>query len=398
MNALLLLVALLLPQETADEWNRHALELLKAEQLDEAVHGFRTALALREGDSTLRRNLARSLGHRAARALEAGRGRAAFDDACEAASLADDGGLYDLFAARALLLLGRRDDARARLEPLLEREEPPEGSVRLFAELSVLVGEEKKALELFEKLLAQSPADSGLQARVDRLRAEMKATQGFYADGSLHFAFRYDPSRSDLLHASAEVARILEDAYHTVGADFGIYPKDRLLVLLLNPEVYAGDAPTWSAGLYDGRIRLPVRDFAKEKDRIRKVVLHEYTHALLHRYGPAVPSWLHEGMAQLQEGEDVAAARERIRKRSLRLDLESLSGSWTSWTSSEKVRAAYDSALSFTAWLRSVYGGPALITLLEQCGEQGWSAALEGMTALPVEELENRHSLFVERR
>ena len=56
--------------------------------------------------------------------------------------------------------------------------------------------------------------------------------------------------------------------------------------------------PGWSGGLFDGRIRLPIRGGLADRREFERVLTHEYVHALVHSVAAGgVPAWLNEGLA-----------------------------------------------------------------------------------------------------
>lgn len=74
-------------------------------------------------------------------------------------------------------------------------------------------------------------------------------------------------------------------------------------------------APGWAGGMFgrsDGKIRLPVQNAAGRERLLRRVVTHEYVHALVHALAPAAPLWLHEGLAQYLSGDRAVNAAQVI--------------------------------------------------------------------------------------
>jgi hypothetical protein len=61
--------------------------------------------------------------------------------------------------------------------------------------------------------------------------------------------------------------------------------------------------PAWSAGYFDGKVRIPVRGLTRLDTHIEATLRHELTHAFLYsRAGSDCPRWLQEGMAEYCEG------------------------------------------------------------------------------------------------
>lgn len=93
------------------------------------------------------------------------------------------------------------------------------------------------------------------------------------------------------------------------------------------------DAPGWSGGIYDGKIRIPIGGIEQETPGLRRLLYHEYTHAVVRAIAPRCPTWLNEGLAQYFEGREIdTRQREALRRiaQSGKLPaLSSLEGSFT---------------------------------------------------------------------
>jgi hypothetical protein len=87
------------------------------------------------------------------------------------------------------------------------------------------------------------------------------------------------------------------------------------------------DAPGWSGGLFDGKIRIPIGGIEKETPGLRMLLYHEYTHAVVRAITPRCPTWLNEGLAQYFEGRQIGPRqRETLRKIAQAGKLPSLKG------------------------------------------------------------------------
>jgi hypothetical protein len=61
-------------------------------------------------------------------------------------------------------------------------------------------------------------------------------------------------------------------------------------------------SPSWSGGVFDGRIRVPIRGALENPQGFERVLCHEFTHALVFSIARrGVPQWLNEGLAVLFE-------------------------------------------------------------------------------------------------
>jgi hypothetical protein len=103
-------------------------------------------------------------------------------------------------------------------------------------------------------------------------------------------------------------------------------------------------APTWAGGVYDGRIRVPAAGAAQNPKLFERVLVHELAHAMIATIAPrGVPAWLHEGLAQHFEGDDVAAARRTIDQTGV-IPLRYLEEGFSRLTGAQ-ARVAYDQSL-----------------------------------------------------
>jgi len=125
----------------------------------------------------------------------------------------------------------------------------------------------------------------GVENRVEEQTVHFKAVFDGYEHGGV----------------SRTVLGILEDAYREMGQQLDHFPLKPVTVVLYTEKDFFDITrlPAWTAGAYDGRIRLPVRGIEKESGlSLRQVLYHEYVHALVHSITPRAPMWLNEGLAE----------------------------------------------------------------------------------------------------
>jgi tetratricopeptide (TPR) repeat protein len=167
----------------------------------------------------------------------------------------------------------------------------------------------------WEKAVALNPSATDIRARLDRIRKEHKAEKNFNRDVSSHFLVKFEGREK--IEAGRIVSRILEDAYGELGRALSDYPEQEIQVILYSEQQFqeVTDAPGWSGGIYDGKIRIPIGGIEQETPGLRKLLYHEYTHVVVRAITPRCPTWLNEGLAQYFEGRQIdSRQREILRK------------------------------------------------------------------------------------
>jgi len=168
------------------------------------------------------------------------------------------------------------------------------------------------AASYWEKAVALDPSASGLRARLERVRKEHKTEKDFTQDVTVHFLVKYEGREK--IEDGRIVLRILEDAYGEIGRALSYYPDHEIQVILYSDQQFQEitDAPGWSDGIYDGKIRISLGGIEKNTQGLRRTLYHEYTHAVVRAIMPRVPTWLNEGLAQYFEGREIDERQKEI--------------------------------------------------------------------------------------
>ncbi|MCP4092506.1 MAG: tetratricopeptide repeat protein [Planctomycetes bacterium] len=343
--------------------NRKGLAALDKEESLAAIEAFEAALALAPQHATLKLNLATALVSLALQQQEGGDHRAAIETLKRAVALQTEDPSGPYWLAHLYLGQGDRDAAKAVLDEALDLGIEHALLLRKRADLAAVEGELDQSVSLIDQALALDPENANLQDRADQLHAERDAFQNYLTDATAHFDSRYNPQDRAIVDSLTDLNRDLEDAWQDVVDVLGVQPRDRLLVIWLDAESYRWQAPEWSAALFDGRVRIVIEDYERQKASIRRTLRHELTHAVLHTMGTPLPTWLHEGMAQSAEGRDSHAAASYFADGSPKLSLEQMDGNWTTWTDRDQVTEAYAYALAFCTWLRQEYSESVMANL-----------------------------------
>lgn len=192
---------------------------------------------------------------------------------------------------------GDYENARLSLEKAIEYA-PNDFMVRkVLAFIYYRKDDAEKALMHAEAALSVMK-DPELQRLQVKLRNDKSAEERLINESTTHFKVSFDGyAHGDL---SRKVIDILEDAYGTIGKELDHFPSEPIsVVLYTNRDFYdITQSPEWSQGIFDGKIRIPVKGAESREGELKKVLFHEYTHAVVHSLTPGCPLWINEGLAE----------------------------------------------------------------------------------------------------
>lgn len=354
-----LVLTALLASDDVVALNEKALRLLEQKEFDQAIELLERAHESLPADATVARNLAVAHNNRGLKLLDAFEFGKAIHDFETAYKLREDEPLFAVHLGYAHLK--RYDFARA--EAVLEatrRQFPKEPKVYdylgfLYYSDDVL----DKAVDLWEQRLALAD-DAWARDMLGKAKREREVSQDFIDKTSNDFVLKLVGSDKNR-QAADEILAWLEAARERVGSDLSYFPQRRTTVLLYTTEDFrkATGAHGWVGGLYDGKIRLQVRDFDRQKKMLRETIFHEYTHRVLAELAPELPIWLNEGLAEWYGN-----GGERAHDEILRLakagqtapNFAALPETFARETDAGKVHLNYAASYSFTAFLLERYG------------------------------------------
>ena len=158
-----------------------------------------------------------------------------------------------------------------------------------------------KAIETFQKALTIRD-DPNIRASLSKALGEAQTAGGFTSRRLAHFIVRYQGGTME--DTGRMVIDTMDRSYATLVSLFGFEPSERVVVILYSRRDYRDlGGPHWSAGLFDGKIRVPVRGLERLDEHIKTTLHHELAHAFIHaKAGESAPRWLHEGLAEYVEG------------------------------------------------------------------------------------------------
>ncbi|MGH9324381.1 MAG: peptidase MA family metallohydrolase, partial [Vicinamibacteria bacterium] len=256
------------------------------------------------------------------------------------------------------------------------------------------------AIREWQAALSIAP-DSGLLYKLKKALRENDQDIDFEEVSHPHFLIRYDGHVNETI--GQIVAAALEEEYYDLSRELRFRPRSPVKVTLYTNQEFRDVtyAPSWASALNDGEIKIPVEGLKEMTPKLRRVLRHELTHSFVNAMTSAnCPSWFHEGLAQLREGEERLDPYPRLRAAQAEgslLPLWSLEGPLLNY-SKEKALLAYSEALAATEYLEARRGRSALIQILALLGErQTMNDALKKVIGLDYQELQTAWEADLER-
>ena len=368
--------------------NNEGVALFNEGKYEEAIEKFRAALEVTDDDDPVLENMANAYIKIAYNQYKA----KAFDDALQSfGDSIDSKPTAMAYKGRGLVYIseGKNDLAREALENSLARDEGDESVHFMIATILYDDNRLEEAKGNFATALALNPLNVSANQYLSKIDRE-SVEESFREKESFHFHVKYEGGKNGVV--GHVVSLTLEAAYQKIGIDLNFYPEDMITAILYTNQQYRDvtRSPSWTGGLYDGKIRLPVGGIERRNDDLTRVVYHEYTHAMTHRMtGGNCPTWLNEGIAQYEEGgEAIKRAEAVVRNSRGFMPLKSLEGSFMGLNSSS-VSLAYSVSLLAVDYIVREYGRNNLLRILEALGEgKRGEAAISSTIYLSYEEIE----------
>ena len=342
--------------------NERGIALFREGRYQEALDLFTQALALRPEEVAFRQNVARA---HAQLGLEAIR-KNAFAEAephFKASIERFDGEAAFYFGEAVLLHRQQREEEALRAVETGMAYDPEQAIAhKLLGEIYEGRNEFEKAIGAWEKASRLDPGDLPLAARLERMRREHRLFSRFQQEETRHFSLLFEGREEE--DRARRVIDLLEGAYQEIGKTFSYYPDRTILAVLYTDQLFRDvtQSPAWTKALFDGRIHLPIGGSIEDEALLKKVIYHEFTHALVHQLSHGkTPTWLNEGLALYFE-EGGRDGQDRLM--SPLLPLDRLHGSFMTYDE-PTARQAYAESRSATAYLIDRYGFFRIKLLLE---------------------------------
>jgi tetratricopeptide (TPR) repeat protein len=340
--------------------NREGVEACKQGDYQKGISLFKEAYTADPGNETVAGNLISATRNYAARLYKQGKPEEAAATLREGLSLIPGSApvrtdLISVLYNLGIVCLKNHNIAEAKKKSgeVLTLDPGNATAHMLAGEVAYMEHRMQDALQHWQKAFASDPSNHRLAARVDKLKRELKTEQRYSKTGAYHFDIRFDYQA--LGNGVFDIREFLMDAYNRVGQDFNCFPDYPIMVILYKENEFrmVNNVPEFVAGLYDGKIRVPVNFSRYPLPELKGILFHEYAHAVVYDLArSACPIWLNEGIAMRAMNPylpvNTAPLKQALKSNSL-LSLDQLSIQRT-WRDPRLVALAYSQA-----WIMAEY-------------------------------------------
>lgn len=233
------------------------------------------------------------------------------------------------------------------------------------------------ALEVLREAMSRFPADPKIMQLAEAYRVVLKqgeAEASMAAKGTAHFTVRFETMAEDS-GLRDEAQRILEASYDRVTGDLRHSPAKSIPVVIYgSKESYQSNTEIagWAKAHYnsgDGAIRIPVEGRRLNEKDLMSTASHELTHLVLDELSNhTVPSWLTEGLAQIEQDVDPDRQDSYLRRhlRHPRVPTPSMGMLARSMDASGDVHLSYVISWSMTRYIVEKYGMNSVLSTIDK--------------------------------
>jgi tetratricopeptide (TPR) repeat protein len=255
----------------------------------------------------------------------------------------------------------------------------------------------------WKKALQLDPSNSEISKLLAVLSKQSTAETklGSMQSGDI-FDIHYD--RGAIGNEIFEIKQHLMECYRESGQEFGYYPTHPVIVILYNESEFRSTLNVRSqvAGLYDGKIRLPLNFKKYSLSELKKTIRHEYTHAIVQDLaGSNCPVWLHEGLAVYAEkgsfDNDISLIKAALQN-NLAYTFDMLSNSQV-WNRSDLAPLAYSQSYGIVRYMVVRWNMHVVCEFLKKIkAGESFENVLSEITNTNMQELDRNWKASVESR
>jgi tetratricopeptide (TPR) repeat protein len=173
----------------------------------------------------------------------------------------------------------------------------------------------EQAVAVWKRALA-ARRDPELEALLGQAEREGRTAARYQKRASGRFLLRYEDGDLASQRLAADIVDALHSMYDALASSFNVLPREPIVVLLYPNETFyeLTGLPAWVHGLYDGKIRVPVRGLVSLTPPLEQVLRHELVHAFVFlKSRNRAPRWVQEGLAQYHARQAQPVVRQAFR-------------------------------------------------------------------------------------
>jgi Tfp pilus assembly protein PilF len=294
----------------------------------------------------------------------------------------------------------RYAEAASQAEHLTQVEPNSAQAFRWLAAAEYNADRTRDAVRAWKRALELEP-NPETQRLLDRAQRELDVEDRSNQQESRHFSLRYEGGETSLA-LERDLLGTLEEQYQQLARDLDYSPRENMVVTLYTQKQFFDitEAPSWSGGLNDGKLRIPIRGVTSMTTELQHVLKHELTHSFVRfMVGDRCPSWLNEGLAQLMEprsSSPYAGVLAELFEQHKQIPFATLEHPFND-LSEIQANVAYAESLSALEYLRSRYGMDDVLRILRRVGSgEAPEVALRAVTRSDYADLEKGLAAYLE--
>lgn len=228
---------------------------------------------------------------------------------------------------------------------------------QILGDIYYLMDRMDAAIYEWEEAVRLRPNEK-ISKKIAKAKKELELSKDFRVENAAHFTLKFDGEKHPAI--GDKIVSYLEDSFDELLYKFNHYPLMATTVILYPDKAFykITEAPKWVGGLYDGKIRIPVKGLTRLTKRSKNVLRHELAHVFIFsKTNGNCPAWFHEGIAQIIEGKS-QPSYSKIKEKTAIVDAQWL----------EK-NIDYPISLSLTAFLEERYSFYSINMVLDELGK-----------------------------
>jgi tetratricopeptide (TPR) repeat protein len=228
---------------------------------------------------------------------------------------------------------------------------------QVLGDIYYLMDRMDAAIYEWEEAIRLKP-NKKIAKKIAKARKERELSRDFHVENAAHFTLKFDGEKHPAI--GNKIVSYLEESFDDLLYRFNHYPPMATTVILYPDKAFYDitEVPKWVGGLYDGKIRIPVKGMTHLTKKSKNVLRHELAHVFIFsKTNGNCPIWFHEGIAQIIEGKSSPSFK-RIKEKIAIVD--------ASWL--EK-NIDYPVSLSLTAFLEERFSYYSVNMILDELGK-----------------------------